>query len=282
MPPANPNRTTISFIGFQQINRLARLLCFLFVIIFFKASAQQDTSMVYIKNGSYIPLYGSTSKQAISVSDFYLDKYAVTNEQYLLFIKTHFDYRKSKIKLIFSEKNYLDYWINDTSYSPFNPSAPVTNVSWFASRYYCECQGKRLPTMDEWEYVAMADRTDSDARTKIEFTKNILSWYEKPNTFLNPVGATFKNYWGVYDMHGLIWEWTSDFNSIFLSAGAGKDNDTDKILYCGSGSVNASDLMDYAAFMRYAFRGSLKANYTTRNLGFRCAQDSFKNLLLKK
>ena len=36
--------------------------------------------------------------------------------------------------------------------------------------------------------------------------------------------------------------------------------------------------MNYAAFMRYAFRGSLKANYSTRNLGFRCAKDKIEGL----
>ena len=33
----------------------------------------------------------------------------------------------------------------------------MTNISWFAAKEYCECQGKRLATLDEWEYVAMAD-----------------------------------------------------------------------------------------------------------------------------
>jgi sulfatase modifying factor 1 len=132
--------------------------------------------------------------------------------------------------------------------------------------------------MDEWEYVAMADEKRIDARTKEDFNKYIMSWYEKPKTYANPVGQTYKNYWGVYDMHGLVWEWTADFNSIFLSGESRKDKDTDKNLFCGSGSVNASDLMNYAAFMRYAFRGSLKARYTTKNLGFRCADDK-KQLL---
>ena len=59
-------------------------------------------------------------------------------------------------------------------------------------------------------------------------------------------------------MHGLVWEWTFDFNSIFLSGESRKDKDTDKDLFCGSGSVNATDLMNYAAFMRYAFRASIK------------------------
>ncbi len=236
--------------------------------------AQNDKEMAYIKGGAFAPFYGNIDKSKVKVSDFLIDKYSITNEQFLEFVKTYPKYRKTIMKGIFAEKNYLYYWINDTSYGEYNDKSPVTNVSWFAAKNYCECIGKRLPQMDEWEYVAMADEKTPDARQKIEFNKYILSWYEKPKSYLNTVGSTFKNYYGVYDMHGLIWEWTSDFNSIFLSGESRKDKDTDKLLFCGSGSVNASDLMDYAAFMRYAFRGSLKANYTTRNLGFRCAKDT--------
>lgn len=236
--------------------------------------AQNDTTLAYIKGGAFVPLYGPSDKSPVTVSNFYIDKYAVTNEQFLAFVTDHLEYTKSHIKGLFAEKNYLNYWEYDYSYGNYNSNSPVTNVSWFAAKNYCECQGKRLPTMDEWEYVAMANDSSTDARTKEEFNKYILSWYEKPKSFLNPVGSTFKNYWGVYDMHGLIWEWTADFNSIFLSGESRKDKDTDKQLFCGSGSINASDLMDYAAFMRYAFRGSVKANYTTRNLGFRCAKDT--------
>ena len=235
--------------------------------------AQTDTNMALISAGTYVPLYGNADKSPVSVSEFYIDKYPVTNEQFLLFVKSNSDFTKSSVKRLFAEKNYLYYWENDFDFGNYDKNAAVTNVSWFAANRYCECQGKRLATMDEWEYVGMANDNTSDARTKEEFNKYILSWYEQPKTYLNPVGSTFKNYWGVYDMHGLIWEWTADFNSIFLSGESRKDKDTDRLLFCGSGSVNASDLMDYAAFMRYAFRGSIKANYTTRNLGFRCAKD---------
>ncbi|MFZ0598562.1 MAG: formylglycine-generating enzyme family protein, partial [Flavobacterium sp.] len=178
----------------------------------------------------------------------------------------------SKIKRLFADESYLFYWNSDFDFGNNNPKSPVTNVSWFAAKKYCECQGKRLPTMDEWEYVAMADEKRIDARTKTEFNKYILSWYEKSKTYENPIGKTFKNYWGVYDIHGLVWEWTGDFNSIFLSGESRKDKSEDKNLFCGGASVNATDLMDYAAFMRYAFRASLKAQYSTRNLGFRCAR----------
>lgn len=231
----------------------------------------QETKMVSIQEGSFVPLYGDLSKKPVTVKSFFIDVYPVTNTQYLSFIKEHPEFSKSKIKGLFADKSYLSYWKNDSDFGNTNPKAPVTSISWFAAKKYCECQGKRLPTMDEWEYVAMADEKRIDARTKAEFNKYILSWYEKSKTYENPIGQTFKNYWGVYDIHGLVWEWTADFNSILLSGESRKDKSADKNLFCGAASVNATDLMNYAAFMRYAFRGSLKAQYSTRNLGFRCA-----------
>lgn len=234
----------------------------------------QQSPMVHIKKGSFVPLYGAADKRPVEVAAFDMDVYPVTNAQFLAFLKKYPEYSRSKMKSLFADKSYLSHWQGDFNYGKNNlDNAPVTNVSWFAAKKYCECQGKRLPTIEEWEYVAMADEKRIDARTKENFNKFILSWYEQPKTYSNPIGQTFKNYWGVYDMHGLVWEWTSDFNSIFLSGESRKDKATDKNLFCGSGSVNATDLMNYAAFMRYAFRGSLKARYTTRNLGFRCAKD---------
>ena len=235
--------------------------------------AQVPQNMVRINTGSYVPLYGSEDKLPVKVDAFLLDVYPVTNYDYLNFVKNYPEYGKSKIKRIFANTSYLSDWSNDLNFGKLKPNSPVTNVSWFAAKKYCECQGKRLATMDEWEYVAMADEKRIDARTKEQFNKYILAWYEKNQTYNNAIGQTYKNYWGVYDMHGLIWEWTYDFNSIFLSGESRKDKDTDTELFCGSASINASDLMNYAAFMRFAFRGSLKASYTTKNLGFRCAKD---------
>lgn len=241
--------------------------------MFISCFSQTQTQMLTIKSGTYVPLYGSTEEGYVKVDAFQIDKYPVTNEQYLHFLKENPNYQKSKIKALFANKSYLSHWIGDLDYGSLQNDAPVTNVSWFTAKKYCELQGKRLPTMDEWEYVAMADSKNMDARAKEDYNKYILAWYETPKTYNNSVGSTFKNYWGVYDMHGLIWEWVYDYNSIFLSGESRKDKGNDENLFCGSASINASDLMDYAAFMRYGFRGSLKANFTTKNLGFRCAKD---------
>ncbi|UMB55400.1 formylglycine-generating enzyme family protein [Lutibacter sp. A64] len=243
------------------------------VFLFFAIHVNCQSKMVLIKGGTYIPLYGRDSL-TVTIGDFQMDVYPVTNEEYLQFVKKYPKWQRSNVKSLFADGNYLYAWKADTILGDNQAlKAPITNVSWFAANDYCECQGKRLPTVDEWEFVAMANEDLADARTLETYNEFILSWYEKPKTFNNEIGSTFKNYWGVYDLHGLVWEWTSDFNSVLITGESRKDVDKDSDLFCGSAAIGATDLMNYAAFMRYAIRGSSKAKYTMRNLGFRCVKD---------
>lgn len=256
---------------------IIRLVVCFAALIQSQAYCQSD-SMVKIEGGEFIPLYGT--KTEIPVGDFRMDVYPVTNAQFLEFVKKRPEWKRSKVKKLFADENYLKGWKNDeTLGESMLANAPVTNVSWYAAKNYCECQGKRLPTVDEWEYVAMADETSPDAREKESYNKFILGWYETPKTFKNPIGNTFKNYWGVYDLHGLVWEWTLDFNSVLISGESRGGKTGENNLFCGAAAVGATDLMNYAAFMRYAFRGSMKANYSIKNLGFRCVEDINENAL---
>ncbi len=242
------------------------------MLFLYTSNASCQSKMVSIKGGTYTPLYGRDSLQ-VTITDFKMDVYPVTNQQFVAFVKEYPKWKRSKVLRLFADKSYLTKWKSDTKLSDTQSlNAAITNISWFAANAYCECKGKRLPTIDEWEYAAMANKTQPDARTIKTYNEYILSWYEKPKTFNNNIGSTFKNYWGVYDLHGLVWEWTSDFNSVLISGESRKDVDNDSNLFCGSAAINATDLMNYAAFMRYAIRGSVKAKYTMRNLGFRCVK----------
>lgn len=236
------------------------------------AFSQQESPMKRIKGGTFVPLYGSDSS-AVRVAPFDLDIHPVSNQQFLDFVKKNPKWKRSKVLRLFADNNYLSSWTSDVTLAKdADPQAPITLVSWYAAKEYCACQGKRLPEMDEWEFVAMASEKRPNAQRDSAFNKRILRGYEVPNSYRQRVGSTYRNYWGVYDMHGLVWEWTSDFNSVLISGESRQDVDTERSLFCGSGSVNATNLMDYAAFMRYAFRGSVKASYSIKNLGFRCAR----------
>ncbi len=256
-----------------MIKCIFRLAIVLLSGLFVQTGYGQSGNAVDIIGGTYIPLYGRDSSQ-VTVSDFAMDVYPVTHGEFLEFVIKYKKWQRSEVIELFADGNYLLDWKGDTILGDkISENAPVTNISWFSAKEYCSCQGKRLPTIDEWEYVAMASETKLDARQESTFNQYILDWYERPKQKNQEVGSTFKNYWGLYDIHGLVWEWTYDFNSVLISGESRKDVDNDSDLFCGSAAVGASDLMNYAAFMRYAIRGSVKANYAMRNLGFRCVKD---------
>lgn len=242
------------------------LLVFIYLFTLNAAVGQ----MAQVKGGKFLPLYGSTDKKTVAVPGFSMDLTPVTNEAYLKFVTKHPQWRKSKVKRLLADQSYLKNWTDDMAFPRELKEAAVTNVSWFAAKAYCEAQGKKLPTTNQWEYAAMAGYDKPDARKDSLYTVRILAAYEEPRTYLKPTAKRKPNYWGIYDMNELVWEWTSDFSSIMIS-GENRDNNDAK-MFCGAGSLNASDLMNYAAFMRYAFRNSIKANYTITNLGFRCIQ----------
>lgn len=232
----------------------------------------QYENMVAIEGGAYTPLYGS-SGELVRVEDFYIDAEPVTHADFLNFVKEYPEWQKSVVKRLFADERYLHFWKNDLEIPENLKNSPVVQVSWFAAKAYCDCQGKRLPMVDEWEYVAMASATQKDAREDSLFTLSILSSYEKPKTYLREVGLQQQNAWGIHDLHGLVWEWTQDFNSVILTGESRNNGNTDLGLFCASGALGANDLMNYAAFMRYAMRSSLKARYSLTNLGFRCARN---------
>lgn len=230
--------------------------------------------MVKIEGGTYEAFIGSDSGRIVKVKAFYLDDSPVTNSEYLQFLKKNPQWAKSKVKRLYADKSYLQYWKNDFELPPnLNPNAPVTNVSWFAAEAYAKSVSKRLPTIDEWEYVGLADQHVKDASQKSEFSDFILKSYQKKDKSKQQIKAEMPNYYGVYNMYGMVWEWTYDFNSVMMSGESRKDNTVNETLFCAGAAVTSSDLRNYAAFIRYALRGSLKADYCLNNLGFRCAKN---------
>ena len=232
--------------------------------------------MVLIPAGEYTPLFRSGSdEKVVHVSSFYLDALPVTNADFLAFVKANSKWRRSEVKRLFADSDYLRFWADDLELgSQGDANAPVTYVSWFAAKAYAQWKGKRLPTTAEWEYAAAASPTQSDGRNDRAFVEEIRRWYSSPSAQkISVVGQKTANCYGVHDLHGLIWEWVADFNTAMVTGDARGDTGLDRQLFCGSGSAGAKDRDDFPAFMRYGFRSSLKASYTVHNLGFRCAQN---------
>lgn len=249
--------------------------------LFYKQSESSEiqywkdtTQMVFIPGGNYQPFFGKRGDQ-IKVEAFLLDPQPVTNAEFLYFVKQNPQWRRSAVKQLFVDSTYLHLWVSDTLLPKgANPNAPITNVSWYAAKAYAKSVGKRLPTLDEWEFVAMANETKPNAREEKSYSDNIVNLYMIKDRQFQPVKSSPPNYWGIYNLFDLVWEWTDDFNSVLTTGDSRTVSDDKKGLFCAGSATSATDLLNYAAFMRFGFRSSLKANYTISNLGFRCAKDT--------
>jgi sulfatase modifying factor 1 len=123
----------------------------------------------------------------VCLDSFYLDKYEVSQKKW----EEIKGYNNSPIK---------------------DPDFPVSEIDWMEAKNYCARTGNRLPTEAEWEYAARAgSQTDNPWGDGID--RDYL-WYGG-NSYrkLWPVGRKKPNAWGVHDMMGSVWEWTSDWFS---------------------------------------------------------------------
>lgn len=242
--------------------------------------AEPPSGMRFIVGGVYAPLFKAEGvAQATTVASFYLDIYQVTNAQYVAFVQANRRWRRSQVSPLLADAAYLQHWQAD--FPPPEVAAaiaqrPVTHVSWFAARAYCRWQQKRLPSSAEWELVALASETAPDGRKDPGYQARLLEWYTLPTPAMPLlIGSGQKNYWGIYDLHGSIWEWVADFQAAFVTGAARGDKEAESDRFCGFGAfaVSEQERVNYPAFMRDAYRSSLRGTYTLHNLGFRCAKD---------
>lgn len=256
---------------------LKRITLTLLVLFFLPRSyGSADNGIAQIPAGTFRPQYGLEEKQkGFKVSAFAIDRAPVQKVEFEAFLKKNREFEPGRLKKVLAEDGYLSDWKKNRStyrYDPKTARHPVVYVSWFVADAYCKWKNGRLPQTLEWEYVAAASEKKPDASKDPEFLAKILSWYESAAPTQN-VKSKSPNFYGLYDLHQLIWEWTADFNSSFITMDNREDGEQSKNLFCGNSAQGAENRANYAAFMRYAMRSTLRPNFVTEHLGFRCAYD---------
>jgi formylglycine-generating enzyme required for sulfatase activity len=224
----------------------------------------------------YVPIAGGVFRTAlpngadtVTVDAYQLRRLPVTRAEFAAFLAQHPEWRRENVARVFAAKGYLaDFESRETP-----AAAPVTGVSWYGARAYCESEGARLPSWYEWEFAAAADARRRDARDDPAWREQILAWYATP-THGGPgaVGAHEANAWGVQDMHGLIWEWVDDFNGLFVTVDSRSQGEEKTLETCGAAALSLGDRENYAVLMRIALLASLDARDTVGSMGFRCAK----------
>lgn len=213
--------------------------------------------------------------KTLVVPPYRLDTALVSNADFAAFVRKHPDWRRDHVEGLFADEGYLRHWSSAAEPGREIARQPVTQVSWFAASAYCEARGARLPRWEEWELAAAASATVPDARSDPAWRQQILDWYStSARSALPAAGVSPTNYYGIRDLHGVVWEWVEDAGSMLVSDDSRDQGDPNRNRFCGSGAISLEQKENYAMMMRVAMLSSMKASYSSTSMGFRCASDS--------
>jgi len=160
---------------------------------------------------------------------------------------------------------------------------PVEQVSWEDAVEFCKKLSElpeekkagrvyRLTTEAEWEYACRAGSKAAYSFGPNSKTLGDYAWFEENSgSQTHPVGEKKANAWGLYDMHGNVWEWCSDWYGKYpkgsVSDPSGPSEGSFRVLRGGSWSP-------VAAICRSANRFRYAPSNRDRDLGFRLALSS--------
>jgi formylglycine-generating enzyme len=158
--------------------------------------------------------YPDETQHEVTLSAFKMSKYEVTFEQYSLFCEA------TGARNPCPMKGLLDKY-------------PVSNITWFEATKFAEWMGCRLPTEAEFEYAARGGTITPFFSGNSLNTEQANFDKGKSEKNIKPVGSYAPNAYGLYDMTGNLWEWTSgwygDYSTSYQSNPKGPSNGTLKV-----------------------------------------------------
>ncbi len=157
---------------------------------------------------------------------------------------------------------------------------PAINVSWddavACAAWLSEQTGRhyRLPTEAEWEYAARAGTATRWSFGNDESALGDYAWFcGNSDSKTHPVGEKQPNPWGLYDIHGNVWDWVQDsYHGNYAGAPADGAKRSES---CRTADrvIRGGAWLDLPAWLRSANRSGSWPSDRLGTLGFRLAQD---------
>ena len=177
---------------------------------------------------------------------------------------------------------WLAVWPVNPSHFPENPANPVDNVAWHDAQHFIAELNRRLPGLHarlpseaEWEYACRAGSTSAFAFGEQITTAQVNYNGNHPYTGGEkelyrrspvPVGSLPPNPWGLYEMHGNVWEWCADWYGDYRPE---PQVDPQGPTFGRMRVLRGGTWSDPASYARSATRSRIEPAYRPRSTGFR-------------
>ena len=166
---------------------------------------------------------------------------------------------------------------NPSYFTACGGDCPVEQVSWEDVQTFLrilngvdERYRYRLPTEAEWEYAARAGSTTDYTFGDDPAELPEYAWFGvNSQCHIQPGGRKKPNAWGLYDMHGNLWEWTHDWDGDYP---AGPVTDPTGPASGEYRTNRGGGWSNEAQFLTSTYRGSYRPDYSSNGLGFRLAR----------
>jgi len=231
-----------------------------------KEAAEEEilADLVRISSGEFLmgakPEGDHSPVHPVRLDSFYIDRYEVTNAQYLQFCQA-------------IGHRLPEFWgMSGFRCGPDYPNHPVVGVSWWDAFDYAAWCGKRLPTEAEWEYAARGGLAAMDFPNGDSLQPWEGNYNKSGKGGPVAVGSYRANGFGLYDMQGNVVEWVADFYGAAYYASSpaanpqGPEAGRFRVIRGGGWHSGASCNKVY-------YRNALPANWVDFNVGFRCAKN---------